>query len=457
MTKRSQTTGLPKETPRKPAGSDPAGKQTAARTTAERRPAGGLTREYRSRLEREQQVQRWLVRGTLITAAVIAVILIIAIVLDQVIRPNQVVASVGSDNITVADFQRRVRLERTLRIQQLTNAVTTYQSMGLDPNQLLQQEPYGTWFSDLRIPDQLGLTVVNELVDEQLIRQEAQARNLSASPEEIQTRIQEFFGYDPAALTTTPTATVTPTITPTPFVSPTPSPTPTITPTPEVTAEATATVTPFPTIPPEPTLDATQQADQFNTVRSSFFDVLRRDANLSEADINAYFEIQVLREKVRDAIAAEQNIAETGVFVNARHILVATEAQAQDVLDALKAGESFADLARAVSTDTGSGANGGELNWSPASGFVKPFADAVREAPLGEIIGPVQTEFGYHIIQVRAREDRPLCQSQLDNAKASAFQTWLEDLRAQKEADSQVQVFSLWSDYVPDDPPSPFG
>ncbi len=454
MTKRSQTTGLPKETPKKPS---PAGKQNAVKTTAEHRPAGGLTREYRSRLEREQQVQRWIVRGTLITAAVIAVILIIAVVLDQVIRPNQVVASVGGDNITVADFQRRVRLERTLRIQQLTNAVTTYQSMGLDPNQLLQQEPYGTWFSDLRIPDQLGLTVVNELVDEQLIRQEARARNLSASPEEVQKRIQEFFGYDPAALTTTPTATVTPTITPTPFVSPTPSPTPTITPTPEVTAEATATVTPFPTIPPEPTLDATQQADQFNSVRGSFFDVLRRDANLSEADINAYFEIQVLREKVQDAIAAEQNIAETGVFVNARHILVATEAQAQDVLDALKAGESFADLARAVSTDTGSGANGGELNWSPASGFVKPFADAVREAPLGEIIGPVQTEFGYHIIQVRAREDRPLSQSQLDNAKASAFQTWLKDLRAQKEADSQVQVFSLWSDYVPDDPPSPFG
>lgn len=459
MTKR-QTTGLPKNTPRKPAGS--AAKETRSERkpilpAIERRQAGGLTREYRSRAEREQQIQQMIVRGTLITAAVIVVILVIAIVLDQIVRPNQVVASVGSDNITVGAFERRVKLERVLRIEQLTNIINTYQSLGIDVNQLVQQEPYSTWLSDLRIPDQLGLTVVNDLVDEQIIRQEAQARNITVSPEEVQQRVQEFFGYDPAALTTTPTATTPPTETPTPFVSPTPSPTPTVTPTPEATAEATATVTPFPTIPPEPTLNATQQAEQFNTTRSTFYDTLRREAGLSEGDINAYFEIQVLREKLRDAVATEQNIGQTGPFVNARHILVDTEEQAQDVLTALQAGESFAELARAVSTDTGSGANGGELGWSPVSGFVKPFADAVREAPIGEIIGPVQTEFGYHIVQVRAREDRELTESQLDNAKNGAFQTWLEDLRAQKETDQQVQIFPLWSSNVPTEPVSPFG
>ncbi|MBI5666567.1 MAG: peptidylprolyl isomerase [Chloroflexi bacterium] len=458
MTKR-QTTGLPKQTP-KPAGSAAKatrGERKSILPASERRQAGGLTREYRSRAEREQQLQRRIVQGTLITAAAIIVILVIAIVLDQIIRPNQVVAAVGSDNVTVGQFERRVKLERVLRIEQLTNVINTYQSLGIDVNQLVQQEPYSTWLSDLRIPDQLGLTVVNELVDEQIVRQEAAARGITASPEEVQTRIQEFFGYDPAALTTTPTATTPPTETPTPFVSPTPSPTPTVTPTPEATAEATATVTPFPTIPPEPTLNATQQADQFNTTRNNFFDVLRRDAGLSEGDINAYFEVQVLREKLRDAVAAEQGIGETGPFVNARHILVDTEEQAQDVLAALHAGESFAALAQAVSKDTGSGANGGELGWSPVTGFVKPFADAVRDAPVGEIIGPVQTEFGYHIIQVRAREDRELTPSQLEDAKNNAFQTWLEDLRQQRETDQQVQIFPVWSSNVPTVPASPFG
>jgi parvulin-like peptidyl-prolyl isomerase len=225
----------------------------------------------------------------------------------------------------------------------------------------------------------------------------------------------------------------------------------------EATAEGTATVTPFPTVPPEPTLNATQQAEQFNTTRNTFFDQLKQQARLSDADINAYFEVQVLRDKLQDAIAAEQGISETGMFVNARHILVDTEEQAQDILDALKAGESFAELARAISKDTSSGANGGELNWSPVSAYVKPFADAVKDAPIGEIIGPVKSDFGYHIIQVRAREDRPLDESQLNNAKSNAFQTWLEDLRTQKETDKQIEVFSVWSSNVPTDPASPFG
>src|SRR5690606_33943270 len=120
----------------------------------------------------------------------------------------------------------------------------------------------------------------------------------------------------------------------------------------------------------------------FTTTRDGFFNQLKTQARLSDADINAYFEVQVLRGKLQDAIAAEQNISETGMFVNARHILVETEEQAQDILAALAAGESFAELARSASTDTSSGANGGELNWAPITNYVKPFADAVRDAPI---------------------------------------------------------------------------
>ncbi|NWG15948.1 MAG: peptidylprolyl isomerase [Chloroflexi bacterium] len=455
MSKRSQTTGLPKTTPKKispAAGAEAANKKAAGATEKEKK--DGLDRgEYKSRAEREAQLQRRVVLGTGITVGAIVVVLLVAFILDQVIRPNQVVAAVGGDNITIAQFQRRVRLERVLRIQQLNNLISTYQSFGLDPNQAVAQEPGSTWLSDLRIPDQLGLTIVNEMVDDQLLRQEAAARGLTISPEDVQKRVEEFFGYDPAALTITPTPTLTPTLTPTPFVSPTPSPTPTLTPTPEV--EPTTTTTPLPTIPPEPTLNGTQQAEQFITSRGDFYEVMRRDAGLSEADVNAYFEVQALRDKMRDVIADEQNISQIGLFVNARHILVATEEEALDVLAALQAGESFAELARALSTDTGSGTNGGELDWAPVTNYVKPFADAARDAAIGEIVGPVQTEFGYHIIQVRAREDRELTESELDNAKSNAFQTWLEELRASKT--DQIEIFSIWSDFVPDDPVSPFG
>jgi parvulin-like peptidyl-prolyl isomerase len=138
------------------------------------------------------------------------------------------------------------------------------------------------------------------------------------------------------------------------------------------------------------------------------------------------------------------------LYVNARHILVETEEQAQDVLAALQSGESFAALAQSVSTDTSSGARGGELDWSPVSRYVEEFSDAVRDAAIGAYIGPVQSDFGYHIIQVRAREERELSETELETERSSVLQSFIDDLR---EADTtDVQIFEAWTENVPDEP-----
>lgn len=450
MSKRNQTTGLPRGQTSRPSTQA----KTEAVGTAKPKARPSAKQEFRTQAEREALLQRRITLGIGIMAGVIILILLVALVYDGIIRPNQVVATVEDENITVAQFQKRVRFERVMRIQQLTNIVTAYQNAGLDLNQLVSQEPFSTWLSDLRIPDQLGLTVVNNLVQDKLIEQAARELNVTVNQEDIDQAIRDYFGFDPAAIEAaafTPTPSPTPTITPTPFVSPTPSPTPTLTPTPEV--EPTATTTPFPTVPPAPTLTGTQQAEQFNTNRDNFYELLRRDAGMSRDDVDAYFRQIALRSKLRDAVTAD--ITKDGLFVNSRHILVATEGAAQDVLQALEAGESFAELARSVSTDTGSGASGGELGWSPLLDYVKPFADAVRDAEIGAFIGPVQTQFGYHIIQVRARETRQLTDAQVENARSRAFEEWLKQREEEKK--EQIQIFSIWSSFVPDDPPSPFG
>lgn len=448
MNKREQTTGLPKA-PKKPE-ADPAAPQKGT----------PLSREYRSRAEREAELQRYVILGTGIATAVVVIVLVIALIIDQLIVPNQTVATVEGQAISVAQFQKRVRLERVLRIQRLQSFISTYQSFGFPDDQIAQQlqsqEPYRSWYNELQIPDQMGLTVINEIADEQVIRNAAAAQNITVSQEEIQEEINQFFGYDPVALaeaesTAEATETAEPSATPTPYVSPTPSPTPTITPTPEFTA--TPSPTPLATIPPEPTLTTTQQAEQFNTTRNDFYGVLRSETGMSDADINAYFETIALRKALRDAVTPE--ITDKGLFADVRHILVETEEEAQDVIAALNAGESFADLARAVSKDTGSGANGGELDWAPVTQYVKPFQDAVINAEIGEIAGPVESEFGFHIIQVRAREERDLSEDQIENAKESAFATWLEDLKTSKQ--DQIKIEQTWVNYVPNDPPSPFG
>ena len=85
---------------------------------------------------------------------------------------------------------------------------------------------------------------------------------------------------------------------------------------------------------------------------------------------------------------------------HAVHILVATEDEAKAIKTELDGGADFAELAKAKSTDTGSGANGGDLGWFGTGAMVKPFEDAVIAAKVGEVTAPVQSDFGWHLIKV---------------------------------------------------------
>ena len=98
-----------------------------------------------------------------------------------------------------------------------------------------------------------------------------------------------------------------------------------------------------------------------------------------------------------------------------RHILLGTEAEAKDVLAKLKAGAKFEDLAKA-SKDTGSAANGGDLDWAAPSSFPKVFSDALVALQKGQVTQtPVQTTNGYHIIKLE--DVRPAKLPTLDEVK----------------------------------------
>lgn len=86
--------------------------------------------------------------------------------------------------------------------------------------------------------------------------------------------------------------------------------------------------------------------------------------------------------------------------VKASHILVDTEEEALKVLERINNGEDFAELAKELSVDKGSGANGGDLDYFNYAKMVQPFSEAAFAMEIGEVKGPVQSEFGYHIIKV---------------------------------------------------------
>lgn len=91
--------------------------------------------------------------------------------------------------------------------------------------------------------------------------------------------------------------------------------------------------------------------------------------------------------------------AEPSREYQAAHILVSTEEEAREVIAELAAGAEFGDLAKTRSTGP-SGPNGGDLGWFGKGMMVPPFEAAVAELEPGDISGPVQTQFGWHVIQL---------------------------------------------------------
>jgi len=103
----------------------------------------------------------------------------------------------------------------------------------------------------------------------------------------------------------------------------------------------------------------------------------------------------------------------TETFSNAQHILVnfgtdtnAAKQKADQIAQRLKSGEDFTKLAAENSDDAGNKFKGGDLGWFGKGAMVKEFEDAVLGAAIGDIVGPVKTQFGYHIIRVKNRQSK---------------------------------------------------
>jgi peptidyl-prolyl cis-trans isomerase C len=133
---------------------------------------------------------------------------------------------------------------------------------------------------------------------------------------------------------------------------------------------------------------------------------------------------------------------------HARHILVASQDAAQKIIDELKKGAKFEDLAKKDSMDS-SKEQGGELGWFTPTNMVKPFADAVVQLKKGEVTPtPVQSQYGWHVIQLEDTRDTPV--PPLDQVKdrvsqlveTKKFRAYQDDLlktaKVEKNLDSEA-------------------
>jgi len=121
---------------------------------------------------------------------------------------------------------------------------------------------------------------------------------------------------------------------------------------------------------------------------------------------------------------------------NAAHILVDSEEKATELLAQLNGGAVFADLAREHSSD-GAASRGGDLGWFGAGMMVKPFEDAVVTMKAGDYAGPIQTQFGWHLIHLIAtREATPPTLDELRDELAQELENAAIDARIKSVAEA---------------------
>jgi parvulin-like peptidyl-prolyl isomerase len=315
--------------------------------------------------------------------------------------------------------------------------------------------------TQLQSPETVGQQVLDDMIGEILIRQEARRRGITVSPEEIETSIQENFNFFPGG---TPTPTITPTEVILPTLSsqqltlypststPTEAPTSTVEPTatPDRSATPTATTTPAPPTPtPVPEVATASPTpftlEGFQTEYKQALDNFKT-YGVSEATIRAVYEAQLYRQKLMDEMTKDLPRTEEQVW--ARHILVETEEEAKSIYERLKNGEDFATLAKELSKDTGSGANGGDLGWFGRGAMVAEFEEVAFKLEIGEISEPVKSQFGYHIIQALGHQEVPLNDSQYQQKKETEFNNWLEAERSKPG----VTTYDVWKERVPTEP-----
>jgi foldase protein PrsA len=158
------------------------------------------------------------------------------------------------------------------------------------------------------------------------------------------------------------------------------------------------------------------------------FDKWLTDNNMTLDEFRATQRTELLTGKMIEYITT--SVPNTAEQVHAFHIRTSDAAKAQALLDQLKAGANFADLARQASEDTATAANGGDLGWFPHDAPLMPpqVLDAAFALQPGEISPVVKNDLGYDIIKVEAREaNRPLTPEMHLYARQRAFEAWLNE------------------------------
>jgi peptidyl-prolyl cis-trans isomerase C len=183
-----------------------------------------------------------------------------------------------------------------------------------------------------------------------------------------------------------------------------------------------------------------QAASAETTKRDELWMKTDRRSYLAGKALQAVVEAAVTDAALQAAYDEKYANAPSAKEYSAQHILVDSEEKANALKAEIDGGADFGEVAKANSTDTGSAVNGGDLGWFGVGMMVKPFEDAVVAATPGTVVGPVQSDFGFHLIKVNEVRDaaKPSIDEVRDELAAQIEQTAVEAKLAELTAAAEI-------------------
>ncbi len=377
------------------------------------------TRKQRSRAEREARERRIIYLSVVGVLALVVIVIVGGFLYENIsaqVRLSQPVANVNGELISTTDFQARVRLTRAQLKQQLD-----FYANQLNDTQTAQQIQ-----SELNDPTTLGGQVINGMVDDVLLKQAAPQYNVSVSQAEIETKIEETFGYQANPPTPAPTFT--------------PRPTPTASG--PITQTATPTVTPFPTATPISKESALSSYQGYLTA-----------VGVTDADYRKYVEMNLYSDKMHTAIGT--TVPTTTEQIQFKYIRADTIA-VPTVTAALNQ-DGFAKLYGAIVSDTvpySSSVLAQDINqWVPIDAISTTaewgpsVAEALFATPVSQTTSIISNTNGTasYIGFIEAKGVEPLASSFLQQAQNNAVEAWLQQRR-------NPAFILTWADRVPTQP-----
>ena len=398
------------------------------------------TRKQVAYTKADRKKERRLLIAVGIVAGVIVLVLIFGLVQALIVKPQSPVAKVDGASISTVDYQKLYRFQ-SYQLQSSLQQLQQQQAQFADNEeqqflyQYMQQNIDQMESRQRTLPQD----VLNEMIDQELVRQEAERLGITVSEEEVAADVEKEFGYDPNP----PTPTATPTL----------------------TATQVITLTPTPTLVP-------MTEDEFKQAYSESLRRFSQVADFGEEDLQALYRNNLLAARFQEHLEAE--VPTTDEQIHPSHILIQIEveepeegttptpeeqaearleagvlarAKAEEVLQRVTdGGEDFVAVAEEVSDDPGSKEEGGDLGWHPRGDFVPEFDEVAFSLTPGQIYTDVvESQFGYHIIKLEEFDPtRELDENTLQRRKSQVLQDWLA------EQQDTAEIERYWSrDMVP--------